>query len=185
MPSHVNASNLCRLGIKSIKMEKRSRPSQGYYKNPTTTSISCARLKWDRKQEVLCLFEAERIVARKVHDGKSFYMVKWHGYCASQNTWELKVHLPTELIKTFDFPDPEPEEAWERIGLIFERELKVPLQYEELIEICHDVARLLFPNLPAEIQVSPVDISNKDWSSELSVSTVTDASSCRLPPACH
>ncbi|KAJ7323485.1 hypothetical protein OS493_031410 [Desmophyllum pertusum] len=92
-------------------------------------------------------------------------MVKWLGYCASQNTWEPKVHMPAEVIEAFDFPDPDPvrvEETRERIGLVFERGMKVPLQYEESIEIRHDAVRFLFPNVPAEIQAAPAGISDQD-----------------------
>jgi len=63
-------------------MEKRSRPPQGYHKNLATTSISCARLKCVRKREVLGLFEAEQIVAKKMREGKSVYRVEWHGSMA-------------------------------------------------------------------------------------------------------
>lgn len=146
-------------------MEKRSRPPQGYYKSLATTSISLAGVMCQRKPEVLGIFDAERIVAKKIRDGKPLYMVKWHGYCASQNTWEPKIHLPVELVDAFDNPDPEPvrvEEARERIGLVFERGMKVPLQHEESIEIRHDVVRFPFPNIPAEIQAVPVPISDQD-----------------------
>ena len=40
--------------------------------------------------------------------------------------------LPPELIVVFENPDPDPvrvEEAREGIGLVFERGMKVPLQY--------------------------------------------------------
>ena len=42
------------------------------------------------------------------------------------------------LIEAFETPDPDPvhvKEARERIGLVFERGMKVPLQYEQSIEI--------------------------------------------------
>lgn len=64
-------------------------------------------------------------------------------------------HLPPQLIETFENPDPDPvhvEEARERIGLLFETGMKVPLQYEESLEIRHDVVHCLFPQLPAEIR---------------------------------
>ena len=47
-----------------------------------------------------------------------------------------------DLVEAFGNPDPDPvrvEEVRERIGLVFERGVKVPLQYEESIEIRHDV----------------------------------------------
>lgn len=85
-------------------------------------------------------------------------MIKWQGYCPSQNMWEPKTHLPPELIEAFDYPQPHlvrVEEALQRIGLVFERGMKVSLQYEESIEIQHDVVRFLFPSLPAAIQGKP------------------------------
>ena len=99
-------------------MEKRSRQRQGFYKSIETPSIPRGR-KCERKPEVLGTFEAERI------------MVKWHGYCASQNSWEPKDHLPADLVEAFENRDPDPvrvEEARERIGLVFERGMKVPLE---------------------------------------------------------
>lgn len=92
-------------------------------------------------------------------------MVKWQGHCASENTWEPKLHLPPELIEAFESPDPDSvrvEEARERIALVFERGMKVPLQHEESIEIRHDLVRVLFPNLPAQIQLKPTKISDQE-----------------------
>jgi len=92
-------------------------------------------------------------------------MIKWQRYCSSQNTWKPKAHLPPELIEAFEHPDPDlvrVEEARERIGLVFERGMKVPLQYEESVEIRHDVVRFLFPNLPVEIQAAATDICDQE-----------------------
>ena len=33
------------------------------------------------------------------------FMVKWQTYCASENTWEPKAHLPSELLETFENPE--------------------------------------------------------------------------------
>lgn len=58
---------------------------------------------------------------KKICHGKPLFMIKWQGYCSSQNTWEPKTHLPPELIKAFKNPDPDPvrmEETRERIGLV-------------------------------------------------------------------
>ena len=148
----------------SVKMEKRCRPPQGYYKSLETTVLSRSRI-CDRKPDVLGVFEAEQIIAKKICNGKPFFMIKWQGYCSSQNTWEPKTHLPPELIEAFETPDLDPvrvEEAREIIGLVFERGMKVPLQYEESIETRHDVVHLLFPNLPASIQVTPTDICDQE-----------------------
>ena len=117
------------------KMEKRCRPPQGFYKNLETIVLSRARL-CARKR----VYDAERIIAKKINSGKPLFMIKWQGYCSSQNTWEPKAHLPSELIEAFENPDPDPvrvDEARERIGLVFERGMKVPLQYEESVEIRH------------------------------------------------
>lgn len=91
-------------------------------------------------------------------------MVKWHGYSSSQNTWEPKAHLSAEMIEAFESPDPEPmKEAREQIGLSFGRGMKIPLQYEESIEIRLDVLdSFLFPNLQAESQRTPTDICDQD-----------------------
>ena len=115
--------------------------------------------------EVLGVYQAERIVAKRIQNGKPLFMVKWQGYCASENTWEPKPHLPPELIEAFENPDPDPvrvEEARERIALVFERGVKVLLQHEESIEIRHDVVRVLFPNVPAQIQLKPTEISDQE-----------------------
>ena len=80
------------------------------------------------------------------------FMVKWKNFCACENTWEAKVHLLSELIEVFENPEPDPvrvEEAREKIGLVFERGMKVQLPHEKSIEIRHDVVRFLFPILPA------------------------------------
>ena len=145
-------------------MEKRYRPPQGYYKSLETTVLSRSRI-CDRKPHLLGVFEAERIFAKKICSGKPLLMIKWQGYSSSQKTWEPKTHLPPELIEAFETPDPDPvriEEARERIDLVFERGMKVPLQYEETIEIRHDVVRFLFPNLPARIQATQTNICDQE-----------------------
>ena len=40
--------------------------------------------------------------------------------------------------------------------------MKVPLPYEESIEIRHDVVRFLFLRLPSEIRATPVSIGDQD-----------------------
>ena len=145
-------------------MEKRCHPPQTCNKSLETTVLSRYRI-CDRKPDVLGAIEVERIVAKKICNGKPLFMIKWQGYCSSQNTWEPRTRVPPELIEAFETPDPDPvrvEEARERIGLVFERGMKVPLQYEESIEIRHDVVRFLFPNLPARIQATPTNISDQD-----------------------
>lgn len=134
------------------KIPKRSCPPQGYYKILEHAVIARDRKICDRNPDVLGIYQDERVVAKKIHHGKALFMVHWYGYCPSENTREPKVHLPPELLEAFQNPDPDlvrVEDARERIGLIFERGMKVHLQHEESIEIRHDVVRFLFPNLPA------------------------------------
>ena len=146
-------------------MEKRCRPPQGYYKSLETPAISRAGIMYDDRPDVHGVYQAERIVAKKMPNGKPLFMVKWQGYCSSENTWEPKPHLPKELIQAFESPDPDPvrvEEAHERIALVFERGMKVPLQHKESIEIRHDVVCFLFPNLPAQMQLRPTEIADQE-----------------------
>ena len=58
-------------------MEKRSRPPQGFYKSIETPLIPRCRKVCERKPEVLSTFEAERIMAKKIVNGRPYYMVKW------------------------------------------------------------------------------------------------------------
>ena len=58
-------------------------------------------------------------------------------------------------------PSISVEEARERIGLVFERGMKVPLQYEESIEIRHDFVGYLFLGLPAGIRIQPTEITDQ------------------------
>ena len=51
------------------KMEKRCRPPRGYYKNLETFVVSRART-FDRKPEVLGVYDAGRIVAKEINSGK-------------------------------------------------------------------------------------------------------------------
>ena len=121
---------------------KRPRPSLGFYKCISEFPAISRKRICERKPEVLGTFEAERIVVKKFVKGEPQYMVKRFNFCASENTWEPKDHLLLDLVEAFENPDPDPvrvEEARERIGLVFERGVKVPLQYEESIEIRHDV----------------------------------------------
>ena len=106
-------------------MEKRCRPAQGYYKSLETAAIPRAGMMCNTKPDVLGVYQAERIVAKKIRNGKPLFLVKWQGYCSSENTWEPKPHLPLELIEAFESPDPDPvrvEEARESNALVYERE---------------------------------------------------------------
>lgn len=81
------------------KIQKRSRPPQSYYKILENAAIARDRKICDRNPDVLGIYQAERIVAKKIHNGKALFMVNWHGYCPSENTWEPKVRLPPELLE--------------------------------------------------------------------------------------
>ena len=73
--------------------------------------------------------------------------------------------LTTRADSSLRVSGPRPsrvEETRERIALVFERGMKVPLQHEESIEIRHNVVRVLFPSLPAQIQLKPTEISDKE-----------------------
>ena len=81
------------------------------------------------------------------------------------HTWEPKDHLPADLVEAFENPDPDPvpvEEARERIGLVFERGMKVPLKYEESIKIRHNLVHFLFPSLPADFRAMPINLQDQD-----------------------
>ena len=117
-----HSSNFLRVKNETMA-EKRPRLSLGFYKCISEfPAISCKR-NCEREPEVLgTQFEAERIVAKKFVKGKPQYMVKWFNFCASENTWEQKDHLPLDLVEAFENPDPDPvrvEKAIERIGLVF------------------------------------------------------------------
>ena len=47
-------------------MEKRCRPPQGYYKILETAVVSRDRKKFNSKPDVLGIYQAERIVAKKI-----------------------------------------------------------------------------------------------------------------------
>ena len=96
-----------------------------------------------RKNQPSCAFFRLNESSPKISKAES------RDYRTSENTWEPKAHMPTEMIEAFENPDHDPvrvQEARERIGLEFERGLKVPLQYEVKCEelnfrksygICH------------------------------------------------
>lgn len=77
---------------------------------------------------------------------------------------EPKAHLPPEVIEAFQNRDLDPVgmgKAEERVALIFER-MKIPLRYEELVEICYDMIYFLFPNIPVELQAAATDICDQE-----------------------
>lgn len=58
-------------------------------------------------------FEVEKILAKKVKNGKTYYLVKWKGYKDTENTWEPEKgvgHL-TKLIKKFEESNTVPSDS--------------------------------------------------------------------------
>ena len=90
-------------------MEKRCRPPQGYYKNLETALLSRDREKCNKRPDILGIYQAERIVGKKIVNGRPMFMVKWENFCARENTWEPKAHLHSELIEAFENPEPDPD----------------------------------------------------------------------------
>ena len=67
-----------------------------FYKSLETTELSRLRM-CDRKPEVLGVFDAERIVAKKICHGKPQFMIKW------QALWGLSGSKFSFAILQFDF----------------------------------------------------------------------------------
>ena len=44
------------------------------------------------------IYDAERIVRRRVHRGKPEYLIKWRGYAKRYNTWEPPDHILDERL---------------------------------------------------------------------------------------
>ena len=86
--------------------EKRARPSVGFYKCISEFTAISRKHIFERKPEVLGTFEPERLVAKKFVRGKPQYIVKWFNFCASENIWKPKDHLPLDLVEAFENPDP-------------------------------------------------------------------------------
>ena len=105
----------------------------------------------------MCVYEVERIVAKRVQGGRAEYFIQWQSYSPSENTWEPAEHLPEELITAFENRSVDPfrtDECRERLALLFEKGLKLPLGCDETIMIRHDVVRALFPGLPSDLRGS-------------------------------
>lgn len=89
------------------------------------TLSSTSRLLWEswnyQTVQTLRGFPWQIFLATIRSASKPLFMIKWQGYCSSQNTWEPKTHLPPKLIEAFKNPDPDPvhmEETRERISLV-------------------------------------------------------------------
>ena len=106
----------------------------------------------------MCVYEVERIVAKRVQGGRAEYFIQWQSYSPSGNTWEPAEHLPEELITAFENRSVDPfraDECRERLALLFEKGLKSPLACNETTTIRHDVVRALFPGWPSDLRRSP------------------------------
>jgi hypothetical protein len=49
------------------------------------------------------MYEVEKIIKKKVEDGKSYYLIKWVGYSESQNTWEPYDNLKNVREMVIDY----------------------------------------------------------------------------------
>ena len=59
--------------------------------------------KKSRKPVVEEVFSVEKIVKKKVEEGKVFYLLKWFGFPDSENTWEPEENLSCpDLIENFE-----------------------------------------------------------------------------------
>ena len=49
-------------------------------------------------------YEVEKILNKKISNGKTFYRIKWKGYSNDQSTWEPEINLQhcKEIIKGFN-----------------------------------------------------------------------------------
>lgn len=64
--------------------------------------VTSKRFKKSKKpnEEV---FSVEKITQKKIQDGKVFYLLKWHGYPESENTWEPEENLSCpDLIERYE-----------------------------------------------------------------------------------
>lgn len=49
------------------------------------------------------IYEVEKILNKKVVDGKTYYLLKWQDYLESDSTWEVDTNvLCSELIEDFE-----------------------------------------------------------------------------------
>ena len=56
--------------------------------------------KKSKERENICI--VEKIIKMKIQKGKKYFLVKWVGFPASDNTWEPKEHLSEGAC---EFPD--------------------------------------------------------------------------------
>ena len=56
--------------------------------------------KKSKERENIC--QVEKIIKMKIQKGKKYFLVKWVGFPASDNTWEPKEHLSEGAC---EFPD--------------------------------------------------------------------------------
>jgi hypothetical protein len=48
------------------------------------------------------IYEVEKIVGKRVENGKTLYQIKWKGYSITDNTWEPIEHLNIEIINAYE-----------------------------------------------------------------------------------
>ena len=51
------------------------------------------------------LYQVEKIVGAKTQNGEKLFLVKWHGYPESENSWEPKENLDAGACEYPDNPD--------------------------------------------------------------------------------
>ena len=96
---------------------------------------------------------------KRIKDGRAEYFIQWKNYSSAENTWEPANHLPEDLITAFEdwFVDPlRADESRERLALLFEKGLKLPLACNETITMHNDVLRAMFPGLPLYLSGTPL-----------------------------
>lgn len=81
-------------------MSKRAQHSQVFYASLFDLRDSSFTSKYRpmAKPSVMGVFEVECIVAKRIKGGQEEYFIQWKNYSPIENTWELLVHLPEELI---------------------------------------------------------------------------------------
>ena len=137
---------------------KRARHQPGFYAtllNNVCDRACNSKYRPKVKPTVMGIYEVERIVAKRVKGRKTEYFIHWQNYSPSENTWEPAEHLPEDLIAAFENRSVDPihaDERKERLSVLFEKGLKMPLARNETIPLLHDVLRAIFPGLPSDLR---------------------------------
>ncbi|XP_076352585.1 uncharacterized protein LOC143247921 [Tachypleus tridentatus] len=70
------------------------------------------------------VYQVEKVLGKRFHEGKLEYLLKWKGYPNSENCWEPEENiLSKNLIKEF-----EKQEAERKKGRIFPKSLRMPIK---------------------------------------------------------